>query len=106
MFSILYEGYVYGGYFKGWLDIVMQRGAYLLTLGNLGVTVISAYDDLTQGDTYSYQTVQDTYGPSISEAGSDLLATKQKCKDELEANTAVNAARVVGRVTDFGLMDF
>jgi hypothetical protein len=57
LINILYDGFVFGGYFKGWQDIIMSRGAYLLTLANLGVTVINAYDDITEPTTYTWESV-------------------------------------------------
>ena len=41
--SILYEGDVNGGYYKGWRDNLAAKASYLITVVNMGVTVQSAY---------------------------------------------------------------
>jgi len=43
MLEMLYSGFVYGGYFQGWLDQITSKGGYLVTITNMAITVESAY---------------------------------------------------------------
>ena len=51
-YSIMYESYTYGGFFKGWSDVIMARGTYLVSLENIGDIVEAAYQTLANPDVF------------------------------------------------------
>ena len=53
-YDITYEGFTFGGFFKGWSDIIMARGSYLVALESLGVVIESAYQTLQNPDLIIY----------------------------------------------------
>jgi hypothetical protein len=48
---ILFEGIIYdGSFYQGWVDIILTKSAYLLSIVSQGITVVSTYETMKLGD--------------------------------------------------------
>lgn len=105
MMTSLYNGYVPGGYFQGWRDQVATKGAYLLTLANLGLTATSAWTTVTTDVTEVWLGVQQAFTVDISLATQAVVQTFNNSVTNFETNLKINLDRIVDRLTLNGYLD-
>jgi len=94
MLDILYSGDVKAGYYQGWRDNVTTKGAYLLSLANVGVVIQSAFLTLETNNSSAYQVVKDLYDEDVKAAAVRIKKFDDKCLHDWYDNFLINADRI------------
>lgn len=82
MLNILYYGDVKNGYYQGWRDNVTTKGAYLLSLANMGVVVQSAFLTLETGSSSAYTVVSSLFDKDVVAAAKRIKQFDDWCIDD------------------------